>query len=53
DNLVEGVEHARVLHEWWRVRYNTEHPHSSLGYLPPSRYAALVRAEHESSVAMA
>ncbi|PRQ10272.1 IS3 family transposase, partial [Corynebacterium sp. 13CS0277] len=26
DNLVEGVEHARVLHEWWRVRYNTEHP---------------------------
>lgn len=27
---------AKVLIERWRIHYNTERPHSSLGYLPPA-----------------
>ncbi|MEQ9453040.1 MAG: integrase core domain-containing protein, partial [Phycisphaeraceae bacterium] len=26
----------KVLVERWRVHYNTQRPHSSLGYLPPA-----------------
>jgi putative transposase len=32
--------HARVALETWRVEYNTEHLHSSLGYATPSEFAA-------------
>src|SRR5918994_5635155 len=32
DTLLE----AKVLIERWRCRYNTERPHSSLGYRPPA-----------------
>lgn len=32
-------EAARVLLERFRVEYNTEHLHSSLGYMTPSEYA--------------
>jgi len=35
---------ARELIEQWRVHYNTERPHSALGYLPPAVYAAQVAA---------
>jgi transposase InsO family protein len=35
-----GIEHARVVLEGWRVEFNTEHPHSSLGYLTPEQFAA-------------
>ena len=35
-----SVEHARVVLEGWRVEYNTEHLHSSLGYATPAEYAA-------------
>lgn len=35
-----SVEHARVVLEAWRVEFNTEHPHSSLGYLTPAQFAA-------------
>ncbi|WP_408734042.1 IS3 family transposase [Paraburkholderia bannensis] len=31
--------HARRLIEEWRVEYNTERPHSSLGYLAPVQFA--------------
>jgi putative transposase len=31
---------ATFLIEQWRGEYNTEHPHSSLGNLPPADYAA-------------
>jgi putative transposase len=34
------IDDARVLIERWRVEYNTENPHSSLGNLPPAEYAA-------------
>jgi len=35
-----SLAHARVLLERFRVEYNSEHPHSSLGYLTPEEYAA-------------
>lgn len=34
--------HARVLAETWRRQYNTQRPHSSLGYLTPAEFAARV-----------
>jgi len=30
----------RVVLEAWRIEFNTEHPHSSLGYLTPAQFAA-------------
>jgi putative transposase len=27
---------AKIIIERWRIHYNTERPHSSLGYLPPA-----------------
>jgi transposase InsO family protein len=41
-NMTEfwSIEHARVVLEQWRVEFNTEHPHSSLGYLTPAQFAA-------------
>ena len=38
--LFASVTEARILIERWRQEYNTEHPHSSLGYLSPDEYAA-------------
>ena len=35
-----SIEHARVVLESWRVEFNTEHPHSSLGYMTPEQFAA-------------
>ena len=32
--------HARIVLENWRVEYNTEHLHSSLGYATPAEFAA-------------
>jgi putative transposase len=34
-----SVEHARVVLESWRIEFNTEHPHSSLGYQTPAQFA--------------
>ncbi|MEI7298184.1 IS3 family transposase [Paraburkholderia tropica] len=34
-----SMRHARRLIEEWRVEYNTERPHSSLGYLAPVQFA--------------
>jgi len=33
------MRHARRLIEEWRIEYNTERPHSSLGYLTPMQFA--------------
>jgi len=38
-----SVTEARVLIERWRQEYNSEHPHSSLGYLSPDEYAATLK----------
>lgn len=34
-----SMRHARQLIEEWRIEYNTERPHSSLGYLTPVQFA--------------
>ncbi|WP_412771096.1 integrase core domain-containing protein, partial [Ralstonia solanacearum] len=33
------MRHARQLIEEWRIEYNTERPHSSLGYMTPVQFA--------------
>ena len=35
-----SLAHARVVLESWRLEYNTEHLHSSLGYATPAEFAA-------------
>ncbi|MBB1287295.1 transposase family protein [Flavisolibacter sp. BT320] len=34
-----SLNEVRVLSEEWRIDYNTERPHKSLGYLSPLKYA--------------
>jgi transposase InsO family protein len=34
-----SLEEARVVIEQWRLEYNTERPHSSLGYQTPAEFA--------------
>lgn len=46
DELLNGevfdtVMEARIIIDQWRREYNTERPHSSLGYLPPAPEAKL------------
>lgn len=46
DELLNGeifysLQEAKVLIESWRIHYNTERPHSSLGYKPPAPVAVL------------
>ena len=38
-----SLTEARQVIEAWRVEYNTERPHSSLGQRTPSEYAAALR----------
>jgi len=35
ENWFMALEHARRIIEKWRIDYNNERPHSSLGYLTP------------------
>jgi putative transposase len=37
--LFDSLAEVRSLSEEWRMDYNTERPHKSLGYLSPYRYA--------------
>ena len=37
--LFSSLNEVRILSEEWRVDYNTERPHKSLGYLSPLNYA--------------
>jgi putative transposase len=34
-----SLAQARRMIEEWRVRYNSQRPHSSLGYIPPNLWA--------------
>lgn len=50
-----SLKEAQVLAQRWRIYYNTERPHSSLGYRPPAPVALqiqvpLVHGEVESVV---
>lgn len=38
ENWFMSLDHARRIIETWRVDYNTERPHSSLGYLTPEEF---------------
>jgi hypothetical protein len=38
--VFSSLAEARRLIEAWRIDYNAERPHSSLGYLTPNEYAA-------------
>lgn len=38
-NWFLSVDDARNIVEKWRVEYNTERPHSSIGRIPPSEFA--------------
>jgi putative transposase len=38
------IDHARQVIEQWRQEYNTERPHSSLGYLTPAEYIQQILA---------
>ena len=42
------MSEVRALSEAWRVDYNTERPHKSLGYLSPFNYAQM----HQSQAAL-
>jgi transposase InsO family protein len=43
---------ARQVIENWRVEYNEERPHSSLGYRTPSRFAADIGKRSEEGVSL-
>ena len=42
--IFEGVRDARTLSASWRDEYNTQRPHSSLGYQTPAEFAAACAA---------
>ncbi len=41
-----SLKEAQILTERWRVEYNTERPHSALGYKPPAPQAIMPKPEH-------
>lgn len=43
--LFNSLAEVRVLSEEWRVDYNMERPHKSLGYLSPFKYAELHKGQ--------
>jgi putative transposase len=47
EHVFSSLVEARRIIEAWRVDYNTERPHSSLGYLTPEEFAASWRAAHQ------
>jgi transposase InsO family protein len=40
-----SLKEAQILTERWRVEYNTERPHSALGYRPPAPQAILPKQQ--------
>ena len=46
------LEQARRLIEKWRIEYNTERPHSSLGQLTPEEYAEISLARNEKAISL-
>ena len=46
------MAHARRIIETWRIEYNTERPHSSLGNLTPEEFAEIRLAKEKESVSL-
>jgi putative transposase len=44
ETLFFGLHHARNIIEVWAADFNSQRPHSSLGYLTPVEYASPQRA---------
>jgi putative transposase len=44
-----SLAHARLVIEAWRIEYNTERPHSSLGDRTPQEFAKALRAATEEA----
>ena len=47
-----SLAHARSIIEAWRIEYNTERPHSSLGNQTPTEFASTCRAQDEERVSL-
>jgi len=45
ETLFRSLPHARAVLEAWRHDYNTERPHSKLGWMTPRGYASTLRGE--------
>ena len=52
-NYFMTLADARTKIEAWRIAYNTERPHSSLGYLTPEEFVESIRKSHQWSSAVA
>ena len=50
ENIFSNLAEARKIIENWRIDYNTERPHTSLGGLTPAVYANLNRATRPASL---
>ena len=49
ESLFFGLDHARNTLVEWVEDYNTERPHSSLGYRTPATFAATLAATDEDA----
>ena len=47
-----SLRHARTEVESWRIHYNTERPHSSLGYLSPTEFLMTTTAAAPETLAV-
>jgi len=47
-----SMAHARSVIEAWRIEYNTERPHSSLGYRTPEEFASSQTTQDEQRVSI-
>jgi transposase InsO family protein len=45
-----SLEEAQVVIEKWRKHYNTQRPHSSLGYQTPAQFAAACKTQPAESL---
>lgn len=45
EHWFRDLHHAREIISAWRLDYNENRPHSALGYLTPSEFAATVRTQ--------
>ena len=52
DHWFITVDQARRIIESWRIEYNTERPHSSLGNLTPEEFAERCLARTEKSLSL-